>query len=234
MDEYATLDVVRTEAEAELIRSVLESAGITALTVPRTSGQAYTIDKVAPTASIALASGQATPTNQSPINYTVTFSESVTGLSPSGVTIAGTAGGTKTVVVTGSGTTCSTSICPFARRQKPVTTPSTTSGDMPVTLSNRPFGSSLTCTSTESGRIGSRGRKPMTYASYCGSRRIVLASRSKPPRSSLRSQVRVPSTRTCSSSAASSSNSDRAASPPKPDQRWKSAGLPARTRAGNA
>src|SRR5207247_6270230 len=44
-------------------------------------------------------------TNQSPINYTVTFSESVTGFSNSGVTIAGTAGGTKTVTVTGSGTT---------------------------------------------------------------------------------------------------------------------------------
>ena len=34
MDEYATLDVVRTEAEAELIRSLLESAGIASINRP--------------------------------------------------------------------------------------------------------------------------------------------------------------------------------------------------------
>jgi Putative prokaryotic signal transducing protein len=34
VDEYATLDVVRTEAEAELIRSLLENAGITSINRP--------------------------------------------------------------------------------------------------------------------------------------------------------------------------------------------------------
>jgi Putative prokaryotic signal transducing protein len=34
VDEYATLDVVRTEAEAEIIRSLLEGAGITSINRP--------------------------------------------------------------------------------------------------------------------------------------------------------------------------------------------------------
>ena len=34
MDEYATLDVVKTEIEAEMIQSILESAGITSIHRP--------------------------------------------------------------------------------------------------------------------------------------------------------------------------------------------------------
>ena len=48
--------------------------------------------------------GQADPTNTGPIGFTATFSESVSGFDESDVTIAGTAGGTKTVVVTGGPT----------------------------------------------------------------------------------------------------------------------------------
>jgi Bacterial Ig-like domain/YDG domain/Immunoglobulin I-set domain len=64
-----------------------------------------TIDTQRPSVTINQAGGQADPTSGSPINFTVAFNESVTGFTSAGVTITGTAGGTKTVVITGSGTT---------------------------------------------------------------------------------------------------------------------------------
>ena len=48
-----------------------------------------------------LAAGQASPTNISPINFTVEFTDPVEGFTSGDVTIQGTAGGTKTVTVTG-------------------------------------------------------------------------------------------------------------------------------------
>jgi hypothetical protein len=63
-----------------------------------------TYDNVQPSVTINQASTQSDPTNASPINFTVVFSESVTGFSASGVTLSGTAGATSKVV-TGSGTT---------------------------------------------------------------------------------------------------------------------------------
>ena len=54
--------------------------------------------------TINQAAGQADPTNASPINFTVVFSESVTGFTGADVTLSGTAGAT-TATVTGSGTT---------------------------------------------------------------------------------------------------------------------------------
>src|SRR5205085_6368600 len=62
------------------------------------------LDTLRPSASIAKASGQADPTNSSPIHFTVTFNEPVTGFSTAGVTIGGTANPT-TKSFTGSGTT---------------------------------------------------------------------------------------------------------------------------------
>ncbi len=64
-----------------------------------------TWDNVAPTVTINQAGAQADPTNTSPINYTVVFSEAVTGFATGDVTFTGTSGGTKTGTVTGSGTT---------------------------------------------------------------------------------------------------------------------------------
>jgi hypothetical protein len=58
-----------------------------------------------PTVTINQAAGQPDPTNISPINFTVVFSEDVTGFGTGDVAITGTAGGTKTATVTGSGTT---------------------------------------------------------------------------------------------------------------------------------
>ena len=55
--------------------------------------------------TINQASGQADPTNASPINFTVVFSETVTGFATGDVTLSGTAGGTLVGTVTGSGTT---------------------------------------------------------------------------------------------------------------------------------
>ena len=62
-------------------------------------------DTTGPTVTINQAGGQADPTSTSPINFTVVFSETTTNFATGDVTISGTAGGTKTATVTGSGTT---------------------------------------------------------------------------------------------------------------------------------
>ena len=70
------------------------------------TGQSYTIDKTQPTVTIAQAAGQADPTNASPINFTVTFSETVTGFASNDISFVGsTVGGTLTAVLTGTGPT---------------------------------------------------------------------------------------------------------------------------------
>src|SRR5436190_629562 len=58
-------------------------------------------DTTPPAVTINQAAGQADPTSSSPINFTAVFSEPVSGFSGAGVTISGTAGGTKTVTVSG-------------------------------------------------------------------------------------------------------------------------------------
>jgi hypothetical protein len=62
-------------------------------------------DVTPPSVTINQASGQTDPTSTSPVNFTVIFSEPVTGFATGDVTITGTAPGTKTGTVTGSGTT---------------------------------------------------------------------------------------------------------------------------------
>src|SRR5205823_11961056 len=62
-------------------------------------------DTTPPSVTINQAAGQADPTNSSPINFTAVFSEPVSGFTGAGVTISGTAGGTKTVTVTGGPST---------------------------------------------------------------------------------------------------------------------------------
>ncbi len=65
-----------------------------------------TYDSDNPTVTIEQASGQSDPTNASPINFTATFNEDVTGLSGPEIDLsASTAPGTLSAVVTGSGTT---------------------------------------------------------------------------------------------------------------------------------
>ena len=56
--------------------------------------------------TINQAAGQADPTSASPINFTLTFSETVTGFTAGDISFAGsTAGGTLTAAVTGTGPT---------------------------------------------------------------------------------------------------------------------------------
>jgi hypothetical protein len=57
------------------------------------------------TVTVNLASGQPDPTTLSPVNFAVVFGASMTGFDAADVTISGTAAGTKTIVITGSGTT---------------------------------------------------------------------------------------------------------------------------------
>jgi hypothetical protein len=63
-----------------------------------------TFDSLAPSVTINQAAGQLDPTSASPINFTVTFSEPVTGFSASDVTLSGTAGATTVAVTIGPAT----------------------------------------------------------------------------------------------------------------------------------
>jgi hypothetical protein len=78
-----------------------DAAGNTAAS----SAVTVTVDNVPPTVTISQAAGQVDPTNASPINFTAVFSEAVSGFTAADVTISGTAGGTKTVTVTGGPST---------------------------------------------------------------------------------------------------------------------------------
>ncbi len=66
------------------------------------SGQTYEIDKTVPTVTLNQASAQDDPTKTSPINFTVVFSEVVTGFAGGDVTLTGRAGPT-TAIVSGKG-----------------------------------------------------------------------------------------------------------------------------------
>jgi hypothetical protein len=70
-------------------------------TASTSSDNSITYDTVAPTVTVQQAAGQTDPTNAVPMNWTVTFNESVTGFSSASLTRGGTSGGT--VTVTGSG-----------------------------------------------------------------------------------------------------------------------------------
>ncbi|GAB4278289.1 MAG: hypothetical protein Fur0025_04740 [Oscillatoriaceae cyanobacterium] len=63
-------------------------------------------DTTPPTVTIEQATGQTDPATTSPISFTVTFSETVTGFDAADISFTGsTAGGTLTPTITGSGTT---------------------------------------------------------------------------------------------------------------------------------
>ena len=73
-------------------------------TASTSTDNTVTFDNVAPTVTINQAVAQADPTSTSPILYTVTFSEPVTGFITGDVTFAGSAGGGKTGTVSGGPT----------------------------------------------------------------------------------------------------------------------------------
>jgi predicted extracellular nuclease len=64
----------------------------------------FVFDAARPEVTINRAAGQADPTTDSPVNFTVVFSEPVTGFTDGDVALSGTAGATS-AVVTGGGTT---------------------------------------------------------------------------------------------------------------------------------
>ena len=75
-----------------------------ALTAAFTTGQNYTVDKTPPTVTINEATAQTDPTATSPINFTVTFSEPVTGFDATDIDLStSTATGTLTPTITGGG-----------------------------------------------------------------------------------------------------------------------------------
>ncbi len=90
---------------ATLVAGVATDAVGNASSASTSSDNTVTWDATGPTVTINQAVGQPDPDNTSPINYTVTFSESVTGFTAADVTLGGTAGGALAAGVTGSGTT---------------------------------------------------------------------------------------------------------------------------------
>src|SRR5207248_2648749 len=67
------------------------------------TGQVYTIDKTAPTAS-SIVRASTSPSNASSLSWTVTFSESVTGVSTGDFALSTSLVGASITSVTGSGT----------------------------------------------------------------------------------------------------------------------------------
>src|SRR5207245_4001861 len=79
------------------------------------SAGSFTVgDTTPPTVTIDQAAGQVDPTNSSPINFTAVFSKPVSGFSGAGVTISGTAGGTKTATVSGGPSTYNVAVSGMA------------------------------------------------------------------------------------------------------------------------
>jgi hypothetical protein len=68
------------------------------------SSNSIAVTNTRPGVSVALAAGQSDPTNAAPITFAATFDEPVTGFTSSGVVVGGSAPGTPTAAVTGSGT----------------------------------------------------------------------------------------------------------------------------------
>jgi M6 family metalloprotease-like protein len=90
-----------TSPNSKLWSGQPSGVSVTSISAPA-SLMTATLTTAAPAVTIEQAAGQADPTSTSPINFTVTFTESVTGFAGSGVSIGGTAGAT-IADVTGSG-----------------------------------------------------------------------------------------------------------------------------------
>src|SRR5438552_3691266 len=79
------------------------------------SASGFTVgDTTPPTVTIDQAAGQADPTSSSPISFTAVFSKPVSGFTGAGVTISGTAGGTKTATVSGGPSTYNVAVSGMA------------------------------------------------------------------------------------------------------------------------
>src|SRR5438477_6212238 len=90
---------------ASIPAGVAQDAAGNLNTASTSTDNSVSFDATPPTVTINQAVGQADPTSASPINFTAVFSGPVSGFTGAGVTISGTAGGTKTVTVTGGPST---------------------------------------------------------------------------------------------------------------------------------
>jgi hypothetical protein len=69
------------------------------------TGQAYTIDKTAPTV-VSITRADPSPTNAASVSWTVTFSEAVTGVGTSNFSLSGSGAGSASITgITGTGAT---------------------------------------------------------------------------------------------------------------------------------
>ena len=90
---------------ARLAAGVAHDAAGNPNTASTSFDNTVTYDVTLPAVTIEQAAGQADPTGASPVHFTVLFNEPVADFATGDVTIEGTAPGSKTAVVTGSGTT---------------------------------------------------------------------------------------------------------------------------------
>src|SRR5437667_207241 len=90
---------------ASIVTWVEQDAARIRTTASTSTDNSVTFDATRPAVTINQAAGQADPTSASPINFTAVFSGPVSGFTGAGVTISGTAGGTKTVTVSGGPST---------------------------------------------------------------------------------------------------------------------------------
>jgi len=100
--------VVTVDVPANVAQDSATNTNTAATTLSRT------YDGTAPTVTINQEAAQADPATGSPINFTVVFSESVTGFATGDVTFGGTATGTLTETVSGSGTTYNVAVSGMA------------------------------------------------------------------------------------------------------------------------
>ena len=90
---------------ASLAAGVAHDAAGNASVASTSTSNSVTYNTTAPSVTINQAAAQPDPTNATPINFTVVFSEAVTGFVTGNVTLGGTAPGTLVATVTGAGTT---------------------------------------------------------------------------------------------------------------------------------
>jgi hypothetical protein len=101
---------VIADVAAGVAHDAAENANVAS---PSEDDNTVTYDATPPAVTINQAAGQADPTNNSTINFTVVFSEPVTGFATGDVTLNGTAGAT-TATVSGSGDTYNVAVSGMA------------------------------------------------------------------------------------------------------------------------
>jgi hypothetical protein len=112
-----------------------------------------------PSVTIDQAAGQPDPDTSAPVNFTAIFSQSVTGFTGSDVTVSGTAGGTKTVTVTGSGTTYNVAVAGM-------TTAGSVIVSSPAGVAQNSTGSGNSASTSNDNQVAFNGTGPTAYELY--------------------------------------------------------------------